>query len=73
MSDIKKSTWGGARPGAGRPRKHAATAAPTRELSVVELVREPEARGAIVVTTPQGVRIEGLTFEQMLRLLGGFA
>jgi len=36
----------------------------------VEVIRETEALGAIVMTTPHGVRIEGLTLDQLLRLLG---
>jgi hypothetical protein len=72
--EVVKSNRGGRRPGAGRPRKQLEPAiGQPRELRAVELVGESDQRGAIAVTTPHGVRIEGLTFEQMLRLLGGIA
>jgi hypothetical protein len=69
MSDLKKSptksTWGGRRPGAGRPPSRAVV----RALQRVELVRESKQPDAIAVTTPQGYRIDGLTLEQAVELL----
>jgi len=69
-----RSNWGGRRPGAGRPRKSTiAGDKPERRVRRVEVIRETETRGAIVMTTPHGVRIEGLTLEQLLSLLGALA
>lgn len=69
----KKSSWGGRRPGSGRPPK-ARTEALQRVARVVpvEVVSDHELRRHLTFTSRSGARVEGLTFDEVIALLRAF-